>query len=213
MGPGPTNIMQETQAVKEAARIIGISIRTAPKSGGVDDIAYKILTDKQRKEIVLKFKEVISEVQKGRSADIKKALQLDWDSDADAIDNSDCLLIIGVKGAKALGLNCGGCGFKNCAEFARANRPADVHIPGPFCIFKLLDLGIAVSSAVKTAANFNIDSRIMYKAGLASDRLGFMKGYNPILGLPLSASGKNIYFDRKEKLMAKEIWAGINKAR
>ena len=168
---------------------------------------------KEKKAVVLKFKYVLGRIQKGKSADIRKALQLDWDSDADAIDKSDCLLLIGVRAAKALGLNCGGCGFKNCAEFAKAKSPTDVSIPGPFCIFKVLDLGIAISSAAKAAANFNIDSRIMYKAGLAADKLGLLKGYNLILGLPLSASGKNIYFDRKEKIMAKEIWAGINKTR
>ena len=205
--------MQEALAVKEAAKIIGISIRTAPKSGGFDDIAYRILTDKQKKALVFKFKDVVAGLQKEKSSDFKKALQLDWDSDADTIDKSDCLLIVGVKGTKALGLNCGGCGFENCAQFLSAKRPRNLSIPGPFCIFKILDLGIAISSAAKAAANFNIDSRIMYKAGLAADKLGLMKGYNPILGLPLSASGKNIYFDRKEKLMAKEIWAGINKAR
>jgi len=62
-------------------------------------------------------------------------------------------------------------------------------------MLRLLDLGIALGSAVKTAQIHNVDNRIMYRAGAAAKRLGMMKS-NVIMGIPLSVSGKNIYFDR-----------------
>jgi uncharacterized ferredoxin-like protein len=61
----------------------------------------------------------------------------------------------------------------------------------------MLDLGIALSSAVKTAGDLNVDNRIMYRAGTAAKRLGYLSKSNVVMGIPISASGKSIYFDRK----------------
>ncbi len=202
--------MSEKAAVIKAAGIIGISIRSAPKSAGVDDILYEILSDSQKSDLVLELKKVADLLIKENSDPrIKKATELDWHSDTDALDKSDCVIVIGVRGKKPLGFNCGGCGFKGCQEFLAAKPPQTIFMPGPFCMFKLLDLGIAISSAAKTAATLNIDNRIMYRAGLAAYRLGLLEDCNPVIGLPLSASGKNIFFDRKEKMEAKELWKKI----
>lgn len=205
--------MSEKEAVQEAAKLIGISIRTAPKSAGIDDIAYKILADSGKKDVVSETRRIVKFLQKDRPCDEKRAIELEWHSDAEAVDKSDCLILIGVRGRVPLGLNCGGCGFKDCREFLKSKPPETLHMPGPFCIFKLLDLGIALSSAAKTASDLNIDNRIMYRAGLAGYRLGLLKGYNPLIALPLSASGKNIYFDRIEKMEAKRLWQKIKEER
>ena len=201
--------MREVKAVKEAARLIGIAIRTAPKSSGVDDVSYVIASDSQKTKIALEVKRIAGLLKAGKASNIRKAIELDWHSDAEAIYKSDCVILVGVKGRKPLGFNCGGCGFKNCTEFLKAKCADGLLLPGPFCIFKIWDLGIAVSSASKAASLMNIDNRIMFKAGIAGCQLKLIKGYCPILGLPLSASGKNIYFDRKEKLDARELWRQI----
>ena len=202
--------MIEKSAVIEAAKIIGISIRTAPKSAGADDILYKILSDTQKLAVVSELKKTASLLIKENNDErIKKATELDWHSDTDALDKSDCVIIIGVRGKKPLGFNCGGCGFRGCQEFLGAKPPQTIFMPGPFCMFKLLDLGIALSSAAKTASSLNIDNRIMYRVGLAAYSLGLLEDCNPIIGLPLSATGKNIFFDRKEKIEAKELWRKI----
>jgi uncharacterized ferredoxin-like protein len=60
---------------------------------------------------------------------------------------------------------------------------------------KLIDLGIAIGSAVKTASMLNIDNRIMASAGRAAEKMGIIEGR--IQGIPLSVKGKNIFFDRK----------------
>lgn len=197
--------MQERKAVEEAAGIIGISIRTAPKSGGIDDIAYLILTDTQKVKVVKEFKNIAEALKKNKPLNAQKAIALDWHSDAEAVEKSDCLIIIGVKGRKPLGLDCGGCGFRSCGEFLEGHTLKASLVGGPFCMFKLWDLGVAVSSACITASSLHIDNRIMYKAGLSAYRLGLLKPCNPILGLPLSARGKNIFFDRLEKLKAREL--------
>ena len=60
----------------------------------------------------------------------------------------------------------------------------------------VLDLGIAIGSAVKTASMLNIDNRIMYSIGATAMKMKLMDA-DMIIGIPLSATGKNIFFDRK----------------
>jgi uncharacterized ferredoxin-like protein len=64
-------------------------------------------------------------------------------------------------------------------------------------MLKLLDLGIALGSAAKTAMDLNVDNRIMYRIGVAATRLGYLPGSSVVMGIPLSVKGKNIYFDRR----------------
>ncbi|MDI3312576.1 MAG: DUF2148 domain-containing protein, partial [Thermoanaerobacterium sp.] len=66
---------------------------------------------------------------------------------------------------------------------------------GPMCAWRLIDLGIAIGSAVKTASMLNVDNRIMYRIGISAKRLNLIDG-EIVVGIPLSATGKNIYFDR-----------------
>lgn len=61
---------------------------------------------------------------------------------------------------------------------------------------KLIDLGIALGSAVKIASDLNVDNRVMRSVGVAAEKMGIMKA-NEIEGIPLSIKGKNIFFDRK----------------
>jgi uncharacterized ferredoxin-like protein len=70
---------------------------------------------------------------------------------------------------------------------------------GPTCLFKALDLGIALGSAAKTASTLNIDNRIMYRIGTAAKRLKMLLEATIIMGIPISAEGKNIYYDRPTK--------------
>jgi len=60
----------------------------------------------------------------------------------------------------------------------------------------LLDLGIAIGSAVKVASDLNVDNRVMFTIGVAALALGLMDA-DVVIGIPLSATGKNIYFDRR----------------
>jgi uncharacterized ferredoxin-like protein len=49
---------------------------------------------------------------------------------------------------------------------------------------------------VKTAGLLNADNRIMYRIGPVARELGLIDADN-VMGIPLSATGKSIYFDRK----------------
>jgi len=60
---------------------------------------------------------------------------------------------------------------------------------------KLIDLGIALGSAVKVASDLNIDNRIFYSAGQAAIQTGLMKA-DEVQGIPIAIKVKNIFFDR-----------------
>jgi uncharacterized ferredoxin-like protein len=59
-----------------------------------------------------------------------------------------------------------------------------------------MDLGIALGVAAKMAGELCMDSRIMYSIGAAARQAGYLEGCDVIIGLPLSVTGKNPYFDR-----------------
>ena len=84
--------------------------------------------------------------------------------------------------------NCGICGFEDCGQCRAA---------GARCVITVSDLGIAVGSAVSKAADMRIDNRVMYTAGKAALKLGFITDDTAICyGIPLSVSNKSIFFDR-----------------
>jgi uncharacterized ferredoxin-like protein len=56
-------------------------------------------------------------------------------------------------------------------------------------------MGIALGSAVKMAAMMNVDNRIMYRAGVVAREMGLIDA-DFVMGIPLSATGKSIFFDR-----------------
>jgi len=175
----------EEEGLMNAARMMLVSARTAPKSGGVDDV----------------FTAIVSEAEKERLADEMEKIGEErqiaaFQRDARNVRDSELVVLIGVKGTKKMGFNCGACGYANCDEFERAEKKSGQDFVGPTCVFKSLDLGIALGSASKTASMLNVDNRIMYRIGTAAKRLNMLPESTVIMGIPLSAKGKNIYFDR-----------------
>ena len=68
---------------------------------------------------------------------------------------------------------------------------------------RLVDLGIAIGSAVKTASILNIDNRVFATAGRAAMDLKLIDANNAY-GIPLSVKGSNIFFDRYDPI--KKAW-------
>ncbi len=176
----------ERQGVLEAAKLMLVSARTAPKSGGIDDIVIALVYGKEKDEIADEMDKIARERSlKGFTRDSRNAR------------DSEIVLLVGVKGSKAFGLNCGACGYQTCEEFNKAKRRRGLDFDGPTCLFKALDMGIALGSATKTASLLNVDSRIMYRIGTAAKRLNLLPEAHVVMGIPLSAKGKSIYFDRQ----------------
>ena len=176
-------------STKEAVRFIGelmaVSARTAPKAVGQDYIEVKLAEESER--VALGTDMIAIGKERGIPG---------FERDGQNVLDSDAVLILGLLPHKGVGLDCGGCGYASCKEFNELSHEGDFN--GPNCAIRLLDLGIALGSAARTAAEHNADNRIMYRIGVSAKRLGMTES-GIIHGIPLSATGKNIFFDRAKK--------------
>ena len=155
------------ETIINAAKLMAISAITAPKARGIDNIVVKIL---DKREELLKLADKMEE--------LAPLYGKFFARDANNIRNSDAVLLIGCKVVDI--------GIRKPEEIKY-----DLNL-----VLSVLNMGIAIGSAVKTASILNIDNRIMYTAGLAAQTLGMIEA-DIVMGIPLSAKGKNIYFDRK----------------
>jgi uncharacterized ferredoxin-like protein len=169
-----------SQSIRTVAELMAISACTAPKSGGQDFVVTKIIEGDDLKRLAEKM------VEFGERTGKKN-----FDRDGANVRDSAAVLLIGLKDAKTLGLNCGACGFDKCLK----PNTHEGEFKGPQCAYRLLDMGIALGSAVKTANLLNVDNRIMYRAGVVAREMGLIDA-DYVMGIPLSATGKSIYFDR-----------------
>ena len=168
----------EREASSYVAALMTAAARTSPKTRGIDNIEIIVIDDDVTKtKLINKMKE-ISKIEKRPSLE----------RDANSITAGLELVIIGVK-ANPAGLNCGFCGYPACGELSKTKG---------ICAYNSIDLGIAVSSAASIASRFHIDNRLMYSIGRAALDLKLFSGtVKQALGIPLSVTGKNPFFDRK----------------
>jgi uncharacterized ferredoxin-like protein len=179
-------IRGDSEGVLESAKLMLVSARTAPKTAGVDDVESAIVTGEEKDRIAEEMERMAQD--RGVRGFIR---------DAGNVRDSEAVVLIGINGRKSSAMNCGSCGYRDCKAFDSTEERKGNDFVGPNCIFKAIDLGIALGSAVKTASLLNVDNRIMYRIGTAAVRLGLMEKSTVVLGIPLSAKGKSIYFDRK----------------
>ena len=168
----------EEQAILNMAYAVCAAARTAPKACGIDHMDTAILTGEDKKKVSDEMRRM------------GEAIPAPFFSrDADNVDASGAVVLVGVKyESRGLSEICGICGFASCDACTAA---------GATCVFTGVDLGIALGSAVATAAEGGIDNRIMFTIGKAAASLGLMGEHKLIMGIPLSVSGKSPFFDRK----------------
>jgi uncharacterized ferredoxin-like protein len=186
-----TSQQAEPEAILAAARLIMAAVTTAPKTRGVSTITCALLQEEDKERLAKGMED--QGAKKAFNGDIFKR-------DAQNVRSSHAVLLIGVKGTMPKKpekpLNCGICGYPSCAEFIRAKKgKKGEDFPGPVCAFQIVDLGIALGVAARMAAELHIDNRLMYTAGAGAMEMGVLEA-DMIVGLPLSISPKNIFFDR-----------------
>lgn len=180
----------EEGGLRVVAELMAVSARTAPKTRGVDAIVTAVVSGE--------VKDAIAEEMVGLGGAKRNPLGF-FERDAENLRKSPFLVLIGVKGTAPKRpenpLNCGACGYETCSGFIEAKKRIGEDFVGPLCIWHAVDLGIALASAVKICADLNVDNRLMYSVGVASKALNIIEA-DVIVGIPISATGKNIYFDR-----------------
>jgi len=168
----------EQQAAVHVAALMAAAARTSSKTRGIDNIRVLAIDDEPTKQkLIAKMKEIA-----------RAENRASMERDANNIAASPALLAIGVESNTA-GLNCGFCGQTTCESLEAAKG---------VCAFNSIDLGIAMCSAAAVASQFHVDNRVMYSIGRAClDLRLFGNKVEQALGIPLSVTGKNPFFDRK----------------
>lgn len=151
--------------------------RTAPKGKGVDII----------ETIAVTGEDIVRLSEKTRALSEENGMKF-FLRDADCILNANVVVLIGTH-EETQGLNCGHCGFSLCVD-----KPEFTP-----CAINSVDLGIAIGSACATAADLRVDTRVMFSVGLAAQALDWLDGCRCVMAIPVSASTKNPFFDRKPK--------------
>ncbi len=171
----------ELRAALDAAARVCAAARTAPKACGVDNIHTLTLTDADKDAVADAMERIGTE--QGAAFFLR---------DAGNVRAAKVLVLIGIEeGQRGLGEVCGYCHHKDCAA-CRENHGV--------CVYDPIDVGIALGSAAATAADLRMDSRILFSAGRAALDMGIMgENVRLIYGLPMSATGKSPFFDRKKK--------------
>jgi len=154
------------ESVVQVARLMALSAITAPKAKGVDNVVVGVLKDRAAMERLAEAMEKMAE----QMGDFFKR-------DADNIRRSTAVVLIGCK-------------IKNIDVKTPLGYPYDLNF-----VLNILNLGIAVGSAAKTASLHNVDNRVMFSAGFAAQMLKLIDA-DVVLAIPLSATSKSIYFDR-----------------
>ncbi len=164
--------------LRQVAQLMMNAARTAPKARGVDHLELALLTGDTIGRLADRLVEMSAGPGRGFFA-----------RDGANIRQAGAVVLFGTRRA-TLGLDCGWCGFPTCAA-------KEQQAPEAPCAFNMNDLGIAVGSAVSVAADHRVDCRVMYSVGVAARDLDLLPGCHAVLGVPLSAGGKNPFFDRK----------------
>jgi uncharacterized ferredoxin-like protein len=169
--------------VEMVAQLMAISATTAPKSKGENYIKTRVLKGS-----------VLKELADAMLAYGQRTQKKDFDRDSKNVAESEVVLLVGIKKATVVGLDCTACGYPDCKTFQMQKKESGEFV-GPTCAYRLLDMGIALGSAVKTASLLNVDNRIMYRVGVAAREMDIVD-WDFVVGIPLSVTGKSIFFDR-----------------
>lgn len=174
-------ILDQSQKI-EMAKNIGmqmmIAAETAPKGKGRNTIQMCLLQHEEQIKLCSEMIRIAEDT--GPKF---------FNRDAQNIQNSLAILVIGSEISPLNLPNCGFCGFEGCSE-----KELQMNAP---CCFNSIDLGIAIGSAVSTALMHKVDTRVMYSAGKAAISLNLLgENVKIAFGIPISISSKNIFFDR-----------------
>ncbi len=170
----------ELKAVEEVAALMCAAARTAPKGKGVDNLVTLVVTGDDKARLSKEMRRVAEEHSAGFFA-----------RDANNVDASEAIVLLGQRPVPFYLPVCGYCGFKDCVENIK-NKGV--------CAISVGDLGIAACSAASVAGLHHIDNRIMFSVGRAALNLKLFDDDSIVeaYGIPLSVSGKSPYFDRNK---------------
>ena len=167
------------EAILQAARQMCNAAQTAPKACGRDDIVSGILTGGEIQALGAEMRRIEAETPNCKPIFVR---------DAELVEKSTAVVLIGVRHQPRGLAPCGICGHGDCGGCKKA---------GGHCAYDDMDLGIALGSAASLAADLRVDNRILYTGGMAAMGLKLLgEDVGTIMAIPLAVSARNIFFTR-----------------
>ena len=174
----------------------------APQMTGTTEIALEVLTGEDL-DALIEVLGILGEDNTVCFGD-NKTLQ--------ACKDKGTLPVVILMGGKNLGnsgldWDCGACGFATCAEHNSYldeerqkppdfSRPSAFGTPGPICVWKAIDTGMAMDYACAVAAQHNVENRAMASVGVISQALGYLADCEIGVGLCLGPAEHEVYYNR-----------------
>lgn len=152
--------------------LITIATKSALRSKYIET---KPMDDDQKKELT-KYMDQLAEELRDPS----------YKAEVENVRLADAVILVGLRdGGEVANMNCGACGFPTCEDMLK-NRREGLLFPGPTCIVRALDLGVAVNYVTKLCTSLDIRSIVSLRVGVAAKRLGYFK-CDVIVGVLLNA--------------------------
>ena len=168
--------IRHDQAIDIAQKML-VAARTAPKGKGADIVECAVIDGEDVEHLAREMERMAGE----------RAGYAFFARDAGNLRASECTVLIGTR-EKAQALDCGHCGYPTCGDRAK----------GVPCAINSVDVGIALGSACSKAADYRVDTRVLFSAGLAAQRIGMLgENVRQVYAIPVSISSKSPLFDRK----------------
>ncbi|MDR3562678.1 MAG: DUF2148 domain-containing protein [Negativicutes bacterium] len=167
----------EERAVERIADAMCVAARTAPKAKGTDRLVTMVVNAREKDRLADEMRRIA-----------KDSGPAFFERDAGCLDRSAAVVLLGQR-VQPMGVApCGFCGYADCAACVQGTG---------MCAISTGDLGIAIGSAVSTAAQHHVDNRVMFSVGKAALNIDlFDDDVKIAYGIPLSISGKSPFFDR-----------------
>jgi len=156
--------------VEVISQLMKISANSAPRAEGTE-IEVEILDESEKEMVIEEMFQLADELN-----------EESYREGGEMLESSEGLMIIGLNKKNTLKLDCRACGFESCDDLL--NSECEGIFQGPNCAYRLIDMGIALGYAIKTAKLHNMDGKIMVRAGLAAKNLG-LSDARVCMGVPI----------------------------
>jgi uncharacterized ferredoxin-like protein len=184
--------------VRHVGQLMAAAAMTAPKSGGqLLGAAAPVFLE----TVLVDDRDLLTRLAAWMRARGKERREAIWFRDAAAAEAIDAVLFIGLVNPYPPNYDCGACGYATCAEFLHGTKTlrqqsSELEFTGPVCTLRAVDLGVAVGSAARTAAEACIDCRCQTRVAVAARKLGIIEA-DLAVALSLSLTHKAVTFDRR----------------
>ncbi|MFW6040820.1 MAG: DUF2148 domain-containing protein [Thermoplasmatota archaeon] len=170
-----------SEGIDIVAELMAVSGKNAPTALDKSYLDISLLDEAEKEMLVEEMFQLADELDDESYAE-----------KGDLIEKCQRVILVGLGDHPSLGIDCKACGYDDCKSFDSAKKKEDI-FEGPNCVFRLIDLGLAIGYILRTCRQNNVFSEILIKGGLAAKSLG-LSDCNICLAIPIYEKSRYSYF-------------------